>query len=54
MPSICQSFILVFSTMINTNTLETIDFLTSFSIENKLAIKILLDKWLLYQHLFRG
>ena len=45
---------LVFAKMFNTNTKETINFLTSFSIENRLAFKVILDKWLLFQPLFRG
>lgn len=31
-----------------------IDFLASFSIENRMGLKILTDKWLLQQSLFRG
>lgn len=31
-----------------------IDFLASFSIENRMGLKILIDKWLLQQSLFRG
>ena len=30
------------------------DFLASFSIENRMGLKILVDKWLLQQSLFRG
>lgn len=33
---------------------ELIDFLASFSIENRMGLKILIDKWLLQQSLFRG
>jgi hypothetical protein len=30
------------------------NFLASFSIENRMGLKILVDKWLLQQSLFRG
>ena len=33
---------------------EVINFLASFSIENRMGLKILVDKWLLQQSLFRG
>ena len=33
---------------------DIVDFLASFSIENKMGLKILIDKWLLQQSLFRG
>lgn len=64
-----QSLVLTYAKMINaqTNTekpfepsaWETkvknmIDFLASFSIENRMGLKILIDKWLLQQSLFRG
>lgn len=34
--------------------MELVDFLSSFSIENRMGLKILIDKWLLQQSLFRG
>lgn len=34
--------------------IDLIDFLSSFSIENRMGLKILIDKWLLQQSLFRG
>lgn len=40
--------------MINVNPKEAVNFLVSFNIENKMALKILIDKWLLQQPLFRG
>ena len=33
---------------------DLVDFLSSFSIENRMGLKILIDKWLLQQSLFRG
>ena len=33
---------------------DLVDFLASFSIENRMGLKILIDKWLLQQSLFRG
>ena len=68
-PSVIQSLVLIYSTLINKNTsvdkpfekekweqqaVENIDFLSSFSIENRMGLKILIDKWLLQQSLFRG
>lgn len=68
-PSVIQSLALVYSRMINWKTdpaspfakgewetkLKNItDFLASFSIENRMGLKILVDKWLLQQSLFRG
>lgn len=61
--------VLVYSRMINGKTDPTnpfgkgewetklknmTDFLASFSIENRMGLKILVDKWLLQQSLFRG
>jgi hypothetical protein len=40
--------------MINQNTKESLNFLTSWSIDNRMALKVLIDKWLLQQPLFRG
>ena len=68
-PSVIQSLVLIFSRMINLETkkenmfnmeewkdkiTDIVDFLASFSIENKMGLKILIDKWLLQQSLFRG
>ena len=63
-PSVIQSLILVYARIINSSgdqlvpnvqkLTELIDFLASFSIENRMALKILIDKWLLQQSLFRG
>lgn len=36
------------------NARSAVDFLSSFSIENRMGLKILIDKWLLQQSLFRG
>jgi hypothetical protein len=33
--------------MINQNAKECIHFLTSWSIDNRMALKVLIDKWLL-------
>jgi hypothetical protein len=37
-----------------TRAKEVVDFLSAFSIENRMGLKILIDKWLLQQSLFRG
>lgn len=69
MPSVIQSLVLVYSRIINSKTevaqpfqagewkdklKNIVDFLASFSIENRMGLKILVDKWLLQQSLFRG
>jgi hypothetical protein len=67
-PSVIQSLVLVFAREINscakpstslspaeTDRLgELIGFLCSFNIDNRIGLKILVDKWLLQQSLFRG
>jgi hypothetical protein len=54
MPSIVQSLVLVFARLINVNEKEMITFLTSFSLDGRPALKVVIDKWLLQQPLFRG
>lgn len=54
LPSIIQSLVLVYSRLINTNEKDALGFLSSFSLDNKLALKALVDKWCLQQPLFRG
>lgn len=39
---------------VEANGRNVVDFLSSFSIENRMGLKILIDKWLLQQSLFRG
>lgn len=54
MPSIVQSLVLIFARLIHTNPDVIIQFLSETSIENRICLKIVLDKWLLQQALFRG
>jgi hypothetical protein len=54
MPSIVQSLILVFSRLINLYPKDILAYLTSIQVENKIGLKVLIDKWLLHQPLFRG
>jgi hypothetical protein len=54
MPSIVQSLVLVFARLIQTNPKEIVTFLSETSIDNRISLKIVLDKWLLQQPLFRG
>lgn len=54
MPSIVQSLVLVFARLIQTNSKEIVTFLSETSIDNRISLKIVLDKWLLQQPLFRG
>jgi len=54
MPSIVQSLILVYSRFIVKYPIDTINFLTTIQVENRVGLKVLIDKWLLHQPLFRG
>lgn len=54
MPSIVQSLVLIFSRLINLYPADILNFLTKFQVENKVGLKVLIDKWLLHQPLFRG
>lgn len=54
MPSIVQSLILNFSRFLINFPKDILMFLTKFQVENKVGLKILIDKWLLHQPLFRG
>ena len=54
MPSIVQSLVLVFARLIQTNPKEIIKELSDTSIDSRINLKIVLDKWLLQQALFRG
>lgn len=53
-PSIVQSLLLTYWRFLILYPLEIIDFLSKFLIENKICLKILIDKWLLNQQLFHG
>lgn len=54
MPSIVQSLILNFSRFLIIYPNDILKFLTKFQVENKVGLKILIDKWLLHQPLFSG
>jgi hypothetical protein len=54
MPSIVQSLVLIFARLIHSNPKEIVEFLSETSIDNRISLKIVLDKWLLQQPLFRG
>lgn len=54
MPSIVQGLILNFSRFLIIYPNDILQFLTKFQVENKVGLKILIDKWLLHQPLFRG
>jgi len=47
MPSIVQSLILIFARLIHTNPKQIVTFLSETSIDNRISLKIVLDKWLL-------
>ena len=54
MPSIVQSLILVYSRFLTKFPIDTLNFLVSIQVENRVGLKVLIDKWLLHQPLFRG
>lgn len=53
-PTIVQSLVLVYARLFHTNPDKIIQFLSETSVNNKISLKVLLDKWLLHQPLFRG
>jgi len=54
MPSTVQSLILIIARLVQTNPNEILTFLSQETIDNRISLKIVLDKWLLQQPLFRG
>lgn len=54
MPSTLQSLVLVFARLIHTNPNEIVELLSETSVDNRISLKVVLDKWLLQQPLFRG
>ena len=54
MPSALQSLVLVFARLIQTNPAEIVELLSETSVDNRISLKVVLDKWLLQQPLFRG
>lgn len=54
MPSILQSLVLVYARLIHTNPKEIVELLSETSVDNRISLKVVLDKWLLQQPLFRG
>jgi len=54
MPSIVQSMVLVYSRLLIIYPTDIFKFLTTFTVENRVGLKVLIDKWLLHQPLFRG
>lgn len=54
MPSTVQSLICIIARLIQTNPKEILTFLSQETIDNRISLKIVLDKWLLQQPLFRG
>jgi hypothetical protein len=47
MPSIVQSLILIFARLILSHPKEIVELLSETSIDNRISLKIVLDKWLL-------
>ena len=48
MPSTVQNLVIIFARMINHDANKVVDFLNTFSVENRIAIKAVLNKWLLH------
>jgi hypothetical protein len=53
-PTIVQSLVLIYARLIHTNADKIIQFLSETSVNNRISLKVVLDKWLLHQPLFRG
>jgi hypothetical protein len=47
MPSIVQSLVLIFARLIHQYPTEIVELLSETSIDNRISLKIVLDKWLL-------
>ena len=54
MPSVVQSMVLVYSRLILLYPEDILEFLNTFTVENRVGLKVLIDKWLLHQPLFKG
>lgn len=54
MPSVVQGFVLVFARLIHSYSSEIIGFLSTLTVERRIGLKVLLDKWLIHQPLIRG
>lgn len=54
MPSTLQSLVLIFARLIQTNPTEIVELLSETSVDSRISLKVVLDKWLLQQTLFRG
>lgn len=54
MPSVVQSLVALFAKLILKNPKDILGLLTETSVDNRISLKILLDRWLLHQALFRG
>ena len=54
MPSVVQSLAALFGRLFIKNPKDILGLLTETSIDNRISLKILLDRWLLHQPLFRG
>ena len=54
MPSIVQSLVALFARLMLKNPKDILGLLTETSVDNRISLKIVLDRWLLHQPLFRG
>lgn len=54
MPSVVQSLSALFAHLLCKNSKDMLKLLTETSVDNRISLKILLDRWLLHQPLFRG
>ncbi len=54
MPSVVQSLVALFAQLLLKNPKDMLGLLTETSVDNRISLKIVLDRWLLHQPLFRG
>jgi hypothetical protein len=54
MPSVVQSLACLFARLYLKNPKDILSLLTETSVDNRISLKIVLDRWLLHQPLFRG
>jgi hypothetical protein len=47
MPSTLQSLILIFARLMHTASSEIVELLSETSVDNRISLKVVLDKWLL-------
>ena len=54
LPSTLQSLVLIYARLLHIYPTEIVELLSETTVDNRMSLKVLLDKWLLQQPLFRG